>query len=149
MKKILMIVGIAVGVALISAGATYFILSPKLGKTVTKVVMVTPVTHYQIGSTYSMATRVVNLSDTSVLHYLKITVVIAFSDKQSDVTSKVTPREVALQDILTNVLGNETSDMLSSAQGKDDLKQLLMKQFKSILSDLSMTDILFPDFVMQ
>ena len=159
MKKILLFGGIGLVLVLVSVAATYFMLAPKIkaagvsaGAGTTRVVVVTAVPAYDVGPTYTMETRVVNLADPGANRYLKVQPVLSFSaqfDTQSAVTSKLKVREVVLQDILTNVLGDMTTDQLLASQGKDQLKQVLMAKFQPILADLHLTDIYFPEFVMQ
>jgi flagellar basal body-associated protein FliL len=153
MKKILLYAGASLALIAVSATATYFVLSSRLSaSSKTKIVVVTPLPSYTLGPTYTMQTSIVNLGDPGASRYIKIQIVLEFTpglDKQSDVSSKVTQREVVLQDIVTTVLGTQTADGLLTAQGKENLKKELMSQFQPVLSDFHLQDILFPIFVIQ
>jgi flagellar basal body-associated protein FliL len=150
MKKILLFGGIGLALVVLTAVAMFFVLGSRGGGG--KTVMATPVPHFTVGPTYTMQTRVVNLADAGANRYLKITVVLAFSptlDSQGTVDSRLKAREVVLQDILTTILSNLTTDQLAQSQGKDTLKQALMGKFAPVLNDLHLADIYFPEFVMQ
>ncbi len=156
MKKMVLFVVAGLALVAISATATYFVLAPKLGSGASngqvKAVDATPIPSYDVGPIYTMQTRVVNLGDPGANRYLKIQIVLEFQpgvDKQSDVTTKLSQREIALQDIITTVLSTKTTSQLLTAAGKDELKQELMQQFQPMLADLHLRDILFPEFVMQ
>ncbi len=149
-KKILLFGGIGAGVLIIALAATFFLIAPKLGKSATTIVKIeTPISHFQLGSTYTMQTRVVNLADPGATRYLQIQVVLEFSDPQSEVSSIVASREVVLQDMLTTILGAETTTALQTDAGKTALKTAIETQFASVLYELHITDVLFPTFVMQ
>ncbi len=154
MKKILLFVGIGVGLIGLTAVGTYVVIAPKIlaaGVAAAKQSNPAP-PRYELGPTATLATRVVNLADPGANRYLKITIVLAFSpvlDKQSDVTKITAERDTVLQDILTTTLGNQTTQELSTASGKDQLKQSLKTQFAAVLVELHLVDIYFPDFVMQ
>lgn len=152
MKKILLFAGIGVAVIAISAIATYFIVAPKIAASAaTNGAIAAPVT-YNEGPTVSLDTRVLNLADPGANRYLKITVVIVFSptlDRAGVAQAKVTQRQVVLQDIITQTVGDMTTTQLSTSAGKDALKSALKTQFAPVLVELHITDILFPEFVMQ
>jgi flagellar basal body-associated protein FliL len=150
LKKILMFGGIALVLVLGSGAATFFLLAPK-GSTVTTT-RVVQTTHFQVGPTFTMPSRVVNLADPGANRYLKVTIVLSFSpelDAQGDVTKKVTDRQTVLDDILTTILSSETTTQLQSADGKTTLKKTIIDRFSKVLDDLHLLDLYFPDFVMQ
>ena len=150
MKKILMFGGIALVLVLGSGAATFFLLAPK-GSTVTTTKVVHE-THFQVGPTFTMPSRVVNLADPGANRYLKVTIVLSFSpelDAQGDVTKKVTDRQTVLEDILTTILSSETTAQLQTTDGKSTLKKTIIDRFAKVLDDLHLLDLYFPDFVMQ
>jgi flagellar basal body-associated protein FliL len=149
-KKILMFGGIGLVLVLASGAATLFLLAPK-GSTVTTTKVVTQ-SNFQVGPTFTMPSRVVNLADPGANRYLKVTIVLSFSpelDSQSAVTKKVTDRQTVLDDILTTILSSETTAQLQTTQGKNNLKKTIIDQFSKVLDDLHLIDLYFPDFVMQ
>jgi flagellar basal body-associated protein FliL len=149
-KKILLFGGLAVVLILASGAATLFLLAPK-GSTVTTTKVVHD-SHFEVGPTFTMPSRVVNLADPGANRYLKVTIVLSFSkelDSQSDVTKKVTDRQTVLDDILTTILSSETTAQLQTADGKTTLKKTIIDQFSKVLDDLHLIDLYFPDFVMQ
>ncbi len=150
MKKILVFGGLALVLVVASGAATLFLLAPK-GSTVTTTKVVHE-THFQVGPTFTMPSRVVNLADPGANRYLKVTIVLSFSpelDAQSDVTKKVTDRQTVLDDILTTILSGETTAQLQTTDGKSTLKKAIIDRFSKVLDDLHLLDLYFPDFVMQ
>lgn len=154
MKKILLFVGIGVGLIGLTAVGTYVVIAPKIlaaGAASVKQSIPDP-PRYELGPTVTLATRVVNLADPGANRYLKITIVLAFSpvlDKQDEATKITAERDTVLQDILTTTLSNQTTQVLSTAIGKETLKQNLKSQFAAVLVELHLVDIYFPDFIMQ
>ncbi|MBA3823821.1 MAG: flagellar basal body-associated FliL family protein [Ktedonobacterales bacterium] len=149
-KKILLFGGLGLVLVVGSGAATLFLLAPK-GTTVTTTKVV-QTTHFQVGPTFTMPSRVVNLADPGANRYLKVTIVLSFSpelDAQGDVTKKVTARQTVLDDILTTILSGETTAQLQSADGKSTLKKRIIDRFSKVLDDLHLLDLYFPDFVMQ
>jgi flagellar basal body-associated protein FliL len=150
MKKILLMGGLGLLLVALSAGGTYFFVASKAPKiTTTKVVHDS---NFLLGPTFTMPDRVVNLADPGANRYLKVQIVLAFSpqlDSQGDVNKKVNDRMTVLQDILTTVLSSETTAQLSTKAGKDALKKAIITQFSQVLDDLHLSDLYFPEFVMQ
>ena len=149
-KKILIFGGLGLVLVLGSGAVTLFVLAPK-GSTVTTTKVVHE-THFQVGPTFTMPSRVVNLADPGANRYLKVTIVLSFSpelDAQSAVTKKVTERQTVLDDILTTILSSETTAKLQTTDGKTALKKMIIDQFAKVLDDLHLLDLYFPDFVMQ
>jgi flagellar basal body-associated protein FliL len=157
MKKLKrFIIPIGIGLALITVTAIVtFILVPKGGNqstTITRTITVVANPPFEVGPLYTLQTRVVNLGDQGSSRYLKITTVLAFSpelDKEDSIKEKISSREIVLQDILTTVLSDTTTEQLTDASGKEALKKTLIEKFSQVLTDLHLIDIYFPDFVMQ
>lgn len=150
MKKLMIFGGAGLALVLVTVAVVFFVVMPKLSGP--KAVAATPVSHFELGPTYTLQTRVVNLADPGAGRYLKVQIVLAFAakqDKQADVTKKLAARETVMQDLLTTLLSSKSSEDLSSPTGKSDLKKAMMQQFASVLSDLHLVDIYFPEFVMQ
>lgn len=153
MKKYALFGGIGVALVLVTAVVMYFLVAPKLGASASaRTVAATPPPHYDMGPTFTLDSRVINLADPGASRYLKITAVLAFSvkeDKQDDVNTKIKARQVVLQDIMTSTISTMSVDQLNSAKGKIDLKQALITKFSAVLVELHLSDIYFSEFVMQ
>jgi|GEM_PF-3017238 len=154
MKKIALFAGIGILLIAITAGATFFITSKSAAtttvKTETKTITVIANPPFEVGPTYTLQTRVVNLGD--AIHVLKIQATLAFSpvlDKADTVKSKLTARELIIQDIMTSTLSDMTAEQLLTSQGKDMLKKTLIAKFSPIIPELHLVDIYFPDFYIQ
>lgn len=151
MKKILLFGGIGLAVVAITAGVTFLLFGSKgSGGTTTKIQYVQ--THFELGPTYTFPSRVVNLADPGANRYLKVTVVIAFTpqqDTQSMVNSKIEERMTVLEDKLTTILSEQTTDVLATTDGKEALKKAIIASMAPVLEELHIKDIYFPEFVMQ
>ncbi len=155
-KQIMIFAGVGVLLVALTAVGTYLFVAPKLmaagASTAQKNIVVPTPPSYDLGPTATIDTLILNLADPGANRYLKIQVVMAFSpvlDKQSDVTKIVTERMPILQDLLTATAGDATTTQLATSQGKDALKQALIKQFSAVLVELHLVDLFFPIFVMQ
>src|ERR1700690_2955528 len=96
-KKILLFGGIGLVLVVVAGAVTLLFLAPK-SKVVTTIAAVGTPT-FQIGPTYTLPDRIVNLADPGASRYLKISIVLAFSpngDSQSTVNNTITQRMTVL-----------------------------------------------------
>ncbi len=149
-KKILLFGGIGLVLVAASGAVTLLFLAPK-----SKVVTTTRVINtssFQMGPTYTLPDRIVNLADPGANRYLKVSIVLEFSpelDSQSDVNKTITQRMTVLEDTLTTLLSSQTTAALSTTAGKEALKQAIIQQCGKVLDNLHLLSVYFPDFVMQ
>ncbi len=92
-----------------------------------------------------MDTYVVNLS--SAKRYLKVDLQLEFdAPNKVDKGVKETPR---LRDSIIRVLTSKTADDLLTVEGKDTLRQELVKVVNAALGENIVTDVYFTNFVIQ
>lgn len=150
-KKILLFGGIGLALIAVSAVVTLLFLAPK-SKVVTTTRVVNTSSTMQMGPTYTLPDRIVNLADPGASRYLKISIVLAFSaslDSQGAVNKAMAQNMTVLQDTLTTLLSSQTTTVLSTTAGKEALKQEIIQQCGQVLGSVHLTSVYFLDFIMQ
>jgi len=95
----------------------------------------------------TLDSTVLNLADTSSPAYLRLGVSLSMTSlppKDSDVETKTVAR-----DTIVTLASKETSDVLLSASGKDDLKRALLAELRRRLPDAQIEDLYFDEFLVQ
>lgn len=90
---------------------------------------------------------VLNLADTTGPAYLRLGVSLALTSptaKDSDVETQSIAR-----DTIVTLASKETSDVLLSASGKDDLKRALLAELRRRLPEAQIEDLYFDEFLVQ
>ena len=165
-KKIVFIAPVALIVVIV--GAIYFLQPQLLGLGAAAPAQTseapTETPHYVgTGPTYSLKERVLNLRPESSFRYIKIGISIEFSSKedysklkgeeakkkQEEYNMELSPRAPLLQDAVTSVLTTKTSYELSSAEGKEMLRDQLKKAFTPLVGEHKIANVYFTEFTMQ
>ena len=89
----------------------------------------------------------VNLSDKDVLRYLKMTLGVEISDQR--VVEEIKNKTVEIRDAIITLVSAQTSEDLSTTEGKEKLKLLIADSINSFLTSGKVTKVYFVDFVMQ
>lgn len=89
----------------------------------------------------------VNLSDKDVLRYLKMTLGVEISDQR--VAEEIKNKTVEIRDAIITLVSAQTSEDLSTTEGKEKLKLLIADSVNSFLTSGKVTKVYFVDFVMQ
>lgn len=89
----------------------------------------------------------VNLSDKDVLRYLKMTLGVEISDQR--VVEEIKNKTVEIRDAIITLVSAQTSEDLSTTEGKEKLKLLIADSVNSFLTSGKVTKVYFVDFVMQ
>ncbi|HOQ50743.1 MAG TPA: flagellar basal body-associated FliL family protein [Candidatus Atribacteria bacterium] len=89
----------------------------------------------------------VNLSDKDVLRYLKMTLGVEISDQR--VAEEIKNKTVEIRDAIITLVSAQTSEDLSTTEGKEKLKLLIADSINSFLTSGKVTKVYFVDFVMQ
>ncbi|HUX65955.1 MAG TPA: flagellar basal body-associated FliL family protein [Terriglobales bacterium] len=90
---------------------------------------------------------VLNLADTSGPAYLRLGVSLGIASlppKDSDLKTKTIAR-----DTIVTLASKETSDVLLSASGKEDLKRALLAELRRRLPDAQIEKLYFDEFLVQ
>src|SRR4051794_26176883 len=120
--------------------------------------------HAQVkaGMMVPMRERIVNLSDTGILRYLKTSIVLEVFDSENptgvskdekkgkeelpkDLKSKAAP----IEDRVTAILSAKTSVELMGAAGKQRLKEEIKDELNEMLHEERILSVYFTDFIIQ
>jgi len=105
------------------------------------------------GPTYVITDQVYNLADNS--RYLKATLVLELnnegkSEKQmAALMEEIKKRDAQVRDIVIRTINGRTFGDINSPQGKNSLKQELMKRINAVLASGELKRVLFTSFAMQ
>ncbi len=86
----------------------------------------------------------VNLSDKDVLRYLKMTLGVEISDQR--VVEEIKNKTVEIRDAIITLVSAQTSEDLSTTEGKEKLKLLIADSINSFLTSGKVTKSLFRRF---
>jgi flagellar basal body-associated protein FliL len=120
------------------------------------------------GLMVNMSTKIINLSDPSGRKYIRLTVVLEFvpepapeakpADAHGEDTSasETTPQQAAINarmplmdDIVITILSTKSFDSLYTADGKEALRQEILKGIDDRLPELKILSVYFTEFVVQ
>ena|SRR5690349_20554290 len=96
---------------------------------------------------YTVENLVLNPAQSGGSRYLVLT--ISFSVKDSTTVSKMKERDPELRDILLKVLGSKTVPQLSDMAARPALKAEVRAQAGRLFGERTITDVFFPQFVIQ
>ena len=97
--------------------------------------------------TYNVENLVLNPAGSGGTRYLVLSV--SFSVKDSSTVVKMKDRDAELRDILLKVLGAKTVPQLSDMAARSTLKAELRAQAGRLFGEKTITDVFFPQFVIQ
>jgi flagellar protein FliL len=116
------------------------------------------------GIMFNMATKIINLADSTARKYIRLTMVLEFApddpaylslaaEAQKAYTTafenKVTARMPIMDDAVITLLSTKTFEDLYTAAGKEKLRQELVKAITARVADLSLISVYFTEFVVQ
>jgi flagellar protein FliL len=97
--------------------------------------------------TYTVENMVLNPAQSGGNRYLVLS--ISFSVKDSTTVTKMKDREAELRDVLLKVLGSKTVPQLSDMAARPALKAEVRAQAGRLFGERTITDVFFPQFVIQ
>ncbi|MBP9015845.1 MAG: flagellar basal body-associated FliL family protein [Candidatus Atribacteria bacterium] len=89
----------------------------------------------------------VNLNDGDTLRYLKLTLGVEAPNQQ--VVDEIKSKMVEIRDAIITIISAQTSEGLSTTEGKEKLKALIADNINKFLTLGKVTAVYFVDFVMQ
>lgn len=114
------------------------------------------------GMMYAMKERIVNLADSTGFHYLKIELVLefelpdvkglkgeAYKKRQDEFVKEMASRRPIMEDIVTTILAGKTSLALSSAEGKEKLREELTDRLGHVSGEHRLLNVYFTQFIIQ
>lgn len=102
----------------------------------------------KIGALYPMETFIVNLADSGGTRYLRVTLQLELDDTKK-FAEALDLRKPQLRDAILTVLASKRYEEVSSAQGKLILKQELLRRLNSIITEGTIVNVYFTEFVAQ
>lgn len=92
---------------------------------------------------------IVNLADTDSSAYVRLAVALSLaSPEPKDPAAEQAMQSIA-RDTILNVTGAQTSEQLLAADGKQELKQAILKGLQKRLPEAHITAVYFVDFLVQ
>lgn len=161
-KSLLLIVIIAIFVLLLIVGAILFVLlsggdEPQVQDQTqmqsTQQVSKAPqqgrrsVDYLNMGPMYPMEQFIVNLLSENGSRYLKTKIDLEQSNEE--LAAELDKKKALLRDVIIRTLSAKTYEEVSTAKGKDRLKDEIVNRINEVLSDGYIKNIYFTDFVVQ
>jgi flagellar FliL protein len=97
--------------------------------------------------TYLLDTFIVNLSDPKGKRYLRVTMDLEMS--KEDLREEIEMREPQIRNIILMILPSRTVEGVQSIEGKIALRDEIITEVNNILSNGSITNLYFTEFVVQ
>lgn len=140
----------------VGGGGYYLIHSGKLGgssqATAVPVIVVSQVPSHVL----ALEPMIVNLSDDGAHAYLRASISLRIKDaakseakEEKKEAGAVDPTATELRDTTLAVLSRQTSENLLQPSGRDKLKETLQQEYKQRLTEVSVLDVYFTDFLVQ
>jgi len=101
-----------------------------------------------IGPLYPMENFIVNMADSGGSRYLRVTLQLELDDTKK-FPEALDMRKPQLRDAILTVLASKRYEEISSAQGKLILKQELLRRINSLVTEGTIVNIYFTEFVSQ
>lgn len=92
---------------------------------------------------------VLNLADASTPAYLRVGISLGLSSPAPKDPAGDAETSTVARDTVVTVTSKETSDVLLSASGKDDLKKALLAELRRRLPDAGIDELYFDEFLVQ
>jgi flagellar protein FliL len=102
------------------------------------------------GATITFEPFLVNLADKDAARYLKTSIRILVSNKET--ATKISTGDVLvprMRDTILSILSTKVADDVISNEGKQQLKKEIIESVNRFLPEKSATDVFFTDFVVQ
>lgn len=104
-------------------------------------------TYLSIGPTYAFDQIIVNLASQSGRRYLKTTINAELSS--NNLMVELDTKKPAIRDTMISVLSSKTFEEISTAKGKENLKNELVERINESLVDGKIVNLFFTDFAIQ
>jgi flagellar FliL protein len=101
-----------------------------------------------IGMLYPLENFIVNMADAGGSRYLRVTLQLEL-DETKKFSEALDMRKPQLRDAILTVLASKRYEEVSSAQGKLILKQELLRRLNSLVTEGTIVNIYFTEFVAQ
>lgn len=101
----------------------------------------------QVGPMFPLDSFTVNLLSDSGRRYLKVQLNLELDDEE--VASELESKTAVVRDTVIRLLSSKTLEEISTAKGKDNLKEQIVNQLNLRLRDGNVKNVYFTEFVVQ
>ncbi len=101
----------------------------------------------EVGPMFPLDTFTVNLLSDSGRRYLKVQMNLELDDEQ--VAAELESKTAVVRDVVIRMLSSKTLEEISTAKGKDKLKEQITDQLNLRLRDGNIRNVYFTEFVVQ
>ncbi len=88
----------------------------------------------------------INTADIDEQHVIRVTIALAYTQKDAAVSAELLQREAQIRDIINRILGSKRKDEIDSVEGKENLKNEIKNAINNILINGKIKDVYFIDF---
>jgi len=96
--------------------------------------------------TLRLADFTINTSDVDEQHVIRVTIALAYTQKDAAVSAELAQREAQIRDIINRILSSKRKDEIDSIEGKENLKNEIKNAINNILVNGKIKDVYFIDF---
>ncbi|MCR4421147.1 MAG: hypothetical protein GYA61_05255 [Spirochaetales bacterium] len=96
--------------------------------------------------TLRLADFTINTSDIDEQHVIRVTIALAYTQKDAAVSAELAQREAQIRDIINRILSAKRKDEIDSIEGKENLKNEIKNAINNILVNGKIKDVYFIDF---
>jgi len=96
--------------------------------------------------TLRLADFTINTADIDEQHVIRVTIALAYTQKDAAVSAELAQREAQIRDIINRILSSKRKDEIDSIDGKENLKNEIKNAINNILVNGKIKDVYFIDF---
>ena len=96
--------------------------------------------------TLKLADFTINTADIDEPHVMRVTIALAYTQKDAAVSAELAQREAQIRDIINRILSSKRKDEIESIDGKENLKNEIKNAINNILVNGKIKDVYFIDF---
>ena len=151
-RKLLLYGGIVVVQAVLAIGLAHFVILPRLpasgeGDSLAIEEVVEEETAGERGTILMMEDVIVNLVDEDGTHFLKVATGLEFTDKELE--AEITERMPELRGVIIDHFSSRSVEEVVRRDGRELVKEKLLEDFNSRLTQGQLLNLYFSDFVVQ
>lgn len=96
--------------------------------------------------TLRLADFTINTADIDEQHVIRVTIALAYTQKDAAVSAELAQREAQIRDIINRILSSKRKDEIDSIDGKENLKNEIKNAINNIMVNGKIKDVYFIDF---
>ncbi len=96
--------------------------------------------------TLRLADFTINTADVDEQHVIRVTIALAYTQKDAAVSAELAQREAQIRDIINRILSSKMKDEMDSIEGKENLKNEIKNAINNVMVNGKIKDVYFIDF---